>query len=363
MALGSHASYFRPYQGKLGTESDTVGNAYTLKPEDLEIVYLGEKGTGNHPSSQDWLEFGGRWGNWASLADAYMGAAGPSGPGQGENADKWLNPVSWGIDKTLADQTWFTASLLVFYSVYIVAAVIGLVAAYKVWKIVKRKREGKLNLMKILRSKAAVGVILGIVGIAVYFAALFLPWYVVTGNIETTFLDTAGTTEIVLIDGVNGLRVNMLQGDQGLTTLFGLGIPFGIIFLASVVLNALDIIGVEKAKRLSRTYIISGITSLIPIIIIILFIVSLAGLITQFAGFIGGGDQMPIQVNDMASAMASSPFSGEFTDTINSSGTLNITWGLAIGSYLFIAAAAIKIVAGIILRTAKVPETNKNVNE
>jgi len=152
VALGSHASYFRPYQGKLGTESDTLGNAYTLKPEDLEIVYLGEKGAGNHPSSQDWVEFGGRWGTWASLADAYMGAAGPSGPGQGENADKWLNPVSWGIDKTLADQTWFTASLLVFYSVYIVAAVIGLVAAYKVWKIVKRKREVKLNLMKILRS-------------------------------------------------------------------------------------------------------------------------------------------------------------------------------------------------------------------
>ncbi|MCJ7613217.1 Vps62-related protein, partial [Candidatus Bathyarchaeota archaeon] len=363
VALGSHANYFRPYQGKLGTESDTVGNAYTLKPEDLELVLLGEKGIGNHPLSQDWLEFGGRWGNWAEIVDEYLGAAGPSGPGQGENLDKWLNPVSWGSDKFEVTQTWFTASLLVFYSVYIVAAIIGVVASYKVWKIVKRKREGKLNLMKILRSKAAVGVILGIVGIAVYFAGLFLPWYVVTGNIETTFIDTAGTTEIVLIDGVNGLRINMLQGDQGLTTLFGLGIPFGIIFLASVVLNALDIIGVEKAKSLSRTYIISGITSLIPIIIIILFIVSLAGLITQFAGVMGGGGELPIQITEMASAMSSSPFGGEFTDSINSSGTIQITWGLAIGSYLFIAAAAIKIAAGILTRTAKIPETDKNTKE
>jgi len=81
-----------------------------------------------------------------------------------------------------------------------------------------------------------------------------------------------------------------------------------------------------KKPSLSRTYIISGITSLIPIIIIIIFILSLAGLITQFAGLIGGGNQMPIQINDMASAMSSSPFSGEFTDTINSSGTINITW-------------------------------------
>ena len=363
VALGSHASYFRSYQGKLGIESDIVGNAYTLKPEDLEIVYLGEKGTGKHPSSQDWLDFGGKWGNWAKLADAYMGAAGPSGPGQNENAEKWLNPVSWGSDKFQVNQTWFTASLIVFYFIYIFAAIIGIRAAYKIWKIVKRKREGKLNIMKILRSKAAVGVILGIVGIAVYFVGLFLPWYVVTGNIETTMLETAGTTELVLIDGVNGLRINMLQGDQGLTTMFGLGIPFSILFLSSVVLNALDIIGVEKPKSLSRTYIISGIMSLIPIIIIIIFIVSLSGLITQFAGFMGGGEQMPLQVTDMALEMSSSPLMGKFTDSINSHGTLTIIWGLAMGSYLFIAAAAIKIAAGIITRQAKVPETNKNAKE
>jgi len=363
VALGSHASYFRSYQGKLGTESDIVGNAYTLKPEDLEIVYLGEKGIGNHPSSQDWLEFGGRWGNWDRRIDAYIGSAGPSGPGHNENAEKWLYPVSWGSEKLLVNQTWFTGSLLVFYFIYIFAAIIGVVTTYKVWKIVKRKREGKLNIMKILRSKAAIGVILGIIGIAVFFVGLFLPWYLVTGNIKTTMLETAGTTELVLIDGVNGLRINTLQTDQGLTTMFGLGIPFSILFLSSVVLNALDIIGVEKTKSLSRTYIISGITSLIPIIIIIVFIIALAGVITSFASFLTGGQPIPQQVTDMVSAMSSSPFSGEFTDTVNSSGTINITWGLAIGSYMFIAAAAIKIVAGIIVRTAKVTEANKNAKE
>jgi hypothetical protein len=363
VALGSHANYFRPYQGKLGTESDIVGNAFTLKPIDLEIVLLGEKGKGNHPESQAWLEFGGRWGNWAELVDEYFGAAGPSGPGQGENLDKWSNPVSWGSGTFEVTQTWFTASLLIFYLAYIVLAIIGSVATYKIWKIVKRKKERKLNLMKILRSKAAVGLILGIVGIAVYFAGLFLPWYVVTGNIETTIIDTVGTTKLVIIDGVNGLRINMLQNDQGLTTLFGLGIPFGIFFLGSVVLNALDIIGVEKTKSLSRTYIISGFTSLIPIIIIILFIISLAGLITQFVGVMGGGENLPIQITGMASVMSSSPFGGKFTDNINSSGTINITWGLATGAYLFIAASVIKIVAGILTRGVKIPETDKKIME
>lgn len=56
VALGSHASYFKAYQGKLGLESDVVGNAFTLEPDDFQIVNLGERGAGNHDSSQDWLE-------------------------------------------------------------------------------------------------------------------------------------------------------------------------------------------------------------------------------------------------------------------------------------------------------------------
>jgi len=77
----------------------------------------------------------------------------------------------------------------------------------------------------------------------------------------------------------------------------------------------------------------------------------------------GGEQAIPPQVTDMASAMSSSPLIGDFSDTINSHGTMNITWGLAIGSYLFIAAAAIKIAAGIITRTAKVPESDKEASE
>ena len=340
VALGSHASYFRAYQGKIGIESDTVGNAYTLTPEDLEIVLLGEKGAGNHPASQDWLDFGGRLGNWDKQIDAYVGSAGPSGPGQNENLDKWSNPVSWGTDKLLVDQTWFTASFVVYYFLYIFAAILGVRVAFKVWTIMKRQRKGKLNIMKILHSKAAMDVILGSVGVIIYLVALFLPWYVVTGNIQTTELETAGTKELVLIDGVNGLRINTLQNDQGLTTLFGLGIPFSIIFLSSVILNALDIIGVEKPKSLSKTYIISGITSLIPIIIILIFIVALTGVITSFAGSMSGGQPIPQQVTDMVSAMSAFPLTGGYTDTINSSGSIAISWGLGLGSYLFIIAAA-----------------------
>jgi hypothetical protein len=252
---------------------------------------------------------------------------------------------------------------VVYYFLYIFAAILAIRVTFKIWKILKRKKKGKLNITKIMRSKVAIYVILGIIGVIVYLVALFLPWYVVTGDVQTTVLETAGTTQLVLIDGVNGIRVNTLQSDQGLATLFGIGIPFSIIFLSSVVLTALDIIVIEKPKELSRTYIISGITSLIPVIIIIIFIVALMAVITSFADALSGGQPLPQQVTDMVSAMSSSPFAGGFTDTINSQGTVAISWGLGVGSYLFIFAAAIKIVAGILLGQSKVPETDKNTKE
>jgi len=358
VALGSHANYFKYFQGKLGHESDTVGNDYTLTPEDLEIIVLGEMGTGNHPASQDWLEFGGRWGNWAKIADAYMGSAGPNGPGQGENTEKWFNPVSWGNETFGVDQTWFTASMFAYYFLYIFVAILAIRLLFKAWKIIKNAKKGELNIMKMLRSKAALPIILGLVGVVVYLVALFSPWYTCSGNIQTTMISTEGTVDIVTFDGVNGLRVNMLQGSEGLAPLFAIVIPFSIVFISSVLLNVLDVISTEKPSKLSKSYIISGITSLIPAILIIAAVISLTVLIESVAGAISGGQALPMEVTDIVTAISSAPFGGTTTQTIDSAGTATLSWGLGIGVYLFIVAAAIKIVSGIMLRKIKLEETN-----
>jgi hypothetical protein len=38
-ALGSHANYYKSYQGKIGLESDILGNAFTLKPNDFNQYF------------------------------------------------------------------------------------------------------------------------------------------------------------------------------------------------------------------------------------------------------------------------------------------------------------------------------------
>jgi hypothetical protein len=357
VALGSHANYFKYFQGKLGHESDTVGNDYTLNPEDLEIMLLGEMGTANHPASQDWLEFGGRWGNWAELADAYMGSAGPNGPGQGENTEKWFNPVSWGNETFGVDQTWFTASMFAYYFLYIFVAILAVRIVIKAWKVIKSTKNGELSIMKMLRSKAVLPIVLGLLGVVIYLVALLSPWYTCSGSIQTTMISTEGTVDIITLDGVNGLQVNMLQGSEGVAPLFAIVIPFSIMFISSVLLNVLDIISTKKPSKLSKSYIISGITSLIPAILIIVAVISLTVLIESVAGSFSGGQALPPEVTDIVSAISAAPFGGTTTQTIDSAGTVTLSWGVGIGVYLFIVAAAIKIVAGIMLRKIKVEET------
>ncbi len=61
VARGSHANYFRSYQGVLGLQNDVVsGLGPTLGPDDYQLVLLGEMHS--LPPEQAWLGFVGRWG-------------------------------------------------------------------------------------------------------------------------------------------------------------------------------------------------------------------------------------------------------------------------------------------------------------
>lgn len=356
VALGSHANYFRPYQGKLGLENDVLGTASTLQPTELTMVFLGEPNGGNHPASQDWLDYGGRWGDWKELADIIRGGAGPRTPGFGENAERWHDSVAWGLGTFAVNQNWFYVSWFVFHFVYIFIAFMAPLGLWKAWRIYRRKKQRRLNIGKILRSRAGMGIVLAIAGIVVYVFAVILPWYAVRANIQTQALQTVGEVDLILIDGINGLRINTLEADQGFAQLFGIGIPFAIVLLASVVLSALDIIGVEKARDLSTKYFGSGITSLVPFILIVVFVIMLSTLLPVFASAMGG-EAVPSEIVTIAEQMSSSPLGGSHSSVLDTYGSVYLSWGLGIGSYLFIVSAVLKFAAGAILLTAPTKPT------
>jgi hypothetical protein len=357
VARGSHANYFRAYQGKLGLESDDVGaDGFALNPSDLNLVMLGQINPGLHPASQDWLSFGGRWGNWAELADAAAGFAGPYGPGQGDNSEKWYLPESWSQSVSAVDANWFTASFVASNFLLIFVIVTVVLSLWKIWGIIKLKRSGGLRLPRFLRSKASLGIALGVVAIVLTIGGMLLPWYAVRANIQSATLSTQGEADVLLIDGQRGAQVNLLVGGRGLSPAFNLQIPFGILLLVGSVLGILDIIGIKTVRGLGNKYLRGGITFIIIFIVFVLFIVQLASMIESLASLLGA--TLPPEGYQMAQAIGQQPIQGTQTQTFAGFGSVALSWGLGLGAYMILAAAIIKLIGGVFLR--RIPELELN---
>jgi len=352
VARGSHANYFRPYQGRLGLENDEVGaDGLDLKPSDVKPILLGEMGASYPNSSQDWLTFGGRWGNWANPLDSEVGFAGPFGPGQTDNRDKWFNPVSWGQGVPEANSTLFTFSWIAANFLLIFIVITVLLSIWKIWKIVKLRKTGGLRLPALMRTKASIGIVLGVVGIALTFAGMLLPWYMVKANVQSTLISTQGEAELLTMDGQRGLIVNFLVGNKDPSPLFSLQVPFGILLLVGIVFGVLDIVGMKTGKDLGNKYLRGGLFFLILFIVLILVIFELTSIIQSLAASMGLA--LPPEATQIAQTVARQPLQGTQTSAVGDYGSVTLSWGLGLGAYMLLAAAIVRLVAAIVLRGVK----------
>jgi len=185
-------------------------------------------------------------------------------------------------------------------------------------------------------------------------AGMFLPWYTVRANIQTTVISTQGEADLLVFDGQRGILVNFLVGGRGLSPVFGLQIPFGILLLVGVVFGLLDIIGVEKAKGLGNKYLRGGIGFLILLMILLLFLFQLASMIQSLAAMLGA--TLPPEATQMAQAIAQQPLQGAQTRTMGDFGSVYLSWGLGLGAYMLLAAAIVKLMGGAILRGTPEPQ-------
>ncbi len=349
VAKGSHANYFRGYEGRLGFTGDDVGSdGITIPYNDADMTFelLGEKGAGNHPApgnAQDWMDFGGRWGDWAEQPDAELGFAGPHGPGHSENAEKWDDPGVWASSVPFVDSLWFVLCWIMYNLLYIVIGIIVLMGLWKLYKIYKVNKEGGLMVGEVMKTRAGFGVFMGFIAIGIVIYALFQPWYSVTADITSPTVTTAG--QVVLIDGLNGVQVNFLVTGTGMTPLFTLGIPFSILLAAGIIFNILDIIGVKDPKKLGNGYIKSGVMFVVYLLVIIIVIALLGTIMGSITGY--------TEAQEVANAISAQPFGGaEFFSFYAGIVTMDLVWGFALGGILLVVSALIKIFAGAIIRSA-----------
>ncbi|MCW4045737.1 MAG: Vps62-related protein [Candidatus Bathyarchaeota archaeon] len=349
VAQGSHANYFRSYQGKMGIENDIVGSdGKTISANQLTLVQL---------NSQSWLNFKGRWGYWGTDAEVALGRAGPLGPKYNQDGVRWSQPSTYlastfHVDGAYFILAWLVANFLLLLAIYIVAR-----SAWKIYCIAKLQRKGGLLVGKFLKGRGGIGLIIGIVAIVVTVAALFVPWYSVTASSEAGPLAQQGGVTLVNVDGVNGVTVNLFLGadnadsTSGYVSLFSAMLPFAIIIAAGVILLTLDVIGVRSGRKLGLKLIISMVGTLLPVIFIIVLISQLSALVPFAAGLLPG-QTVPSQVESMVRSISSSPIGGTTSSQFPVVGVTTVNWGLGIGAYLLIVAAVLRIVGGFIMYTA-----------
>lgn len=339
VARGSHANYFRAYEGKLGIQNDEVGgDGVTIAPEQMTVVSL-DVGNG-------WTSFGGRWGDsGGGIASDITGSNGPYGPRTGDHKNTWENPVAWAGSQQGTNGGTFLLNFLLFYFVLLFAVyMIIRVAIKSVW-IFKHYKRGELQVRQLLSSSFAVWLILGIVGTVIVFFGIMASWYSVSGDIQGSEVQTQGAIPLMDIDGMSGMQVNTLQKGAGMTTIFNAKVPFGLLVLAGVIFTILDLIGARSGKGVGLRYVLGGIMPIVAFVFIIVAVAALGSLVSGITPMLGQ-EGIPTETMGLVNSVAASPLSGGYRGYIGGY-ALDIRWGLGLGAYLMLIGGIIKIIAGM----------------
>ncbi|NLX47757.1 MAG: hypothetical protein GXY70_06290 [Euryarchaeota archaeon] len=345
VARGSHANYYRSYSGALGLANDECGDDRKLTSDDYSIIML----TG----SETWLNFMGRWGSNEG-GDSLIGQAGPQGPMYRQDGDMW-NGIYWSdsvseLNTDLLPAEWLFANFLWIY-----IAIIAILVALLAYRIYRRWKQGKVHKpffglidLKGNKLRAAANV-LAIAAIVIGAVSVFLPYYVVSLNIDSTTLTTEGFQDILVIDGAQGLRVNTLDAGAGLVQLTALPIPLSVILLTPLIFLVVGTIGVSD-RKIALKLLTRGILMMLPVFIILAVIASLSSIYVYFPEEVAGVDDAKL-IFDSVSA---SPFSGGETLYLNDMGEdADVRWGLGIGGYMLLGTGALLLVAAMLRFAAK----------
>ena len=343
VARGSHANYFRSYAGKLGAAEDYVAsNGKILYPSQYDIVNL---------TNQSWLFFSGRWGEINSYEDIFYGSAGPFGPMYKNNGAIWNNPIKWGMSLSPLNSYLLILDWILYNFIIIFISVTAfsiLFLGYRVYKRYKLTGLGPRVLSFLYIdgwNKKSIGNIILILSIFIAVMGLFYTWYSVTADLDVDGYSTSKPVEILSIDGIRGVKINLLDPTKGSVEIGSFIFPFSLILGIGLLLFIIGTMGIDKSRKLGRKYIIHGIKLLAPILILVLMLASIKFFIYQI-------DSAPSTFREIIDALSTSPLNGDTIITVNDNsltGEITLQWGIALGGYLLLLSGVMMIISGLLL--------------
>ena len=349
VSRGSHANYLRAYSGKLGIASDIVGdNGKVLKPSDYTLVEL---------KSQTWLEFEGLWGEIENIEDFFMGQAGPQGPQfrTDMSGNKMWNGVSWGSSLMDANENFFTIELFLYNFVTIIILISGISLAITGFKIYRRHKKHGLGprIVSMLYIDGpnlhTIGNILCFVGIILAIIGLFGTWYTVSADINIDLYSTSGMTDIITLDGMNGMQIFM-PSMYGPVPMGSVVFPFALIVLIGFVFMVIATVGIPNSSKLGLKYLFKGVR-IILIVVVLIVALMLMGNLMGFGsqGDMGGGNFIVQLLSDISSNPSGGTgvySAGDLFEGV--SGSVSFEWGLGQGAIYLLIGGIVLLASGLI---------------
>lgn len=348
VAKGSHASYFRSYQGNFGFEADQVGGGERIDWSKLSLDILGDPRSGRPPSGQLWVLFAGRWGEYGSEENTLRGEQGPFGPLYNLNGQKWQQPGAWAAGLRNVDTYWFIANWAVTNSLLLLAIVTTVLLLVFGRNLAKRWKRGELVVVNWRDSNMMVGLVIWFVGMIVVALGVILPWYHVAIDVSGGPYRTGGFVDILVIDGVRGFAVNVLGRSKGLTSLFGFAAPLGAFVFAGLLVGLIAFLGAETPEVMRRAGIMRGILAFTPIVVILIFVTSLGSIIPTVASA-AGVNEATNAILQISNALVTNPLGGTVVRNFGDYGNSQLVWKLGFGFYAFLGGGVVMVIGAILI--------------
>ena len=237
----------------------------------------------------------------------------------------------------------------IFLVILVIYIIIGLTRIGLLYR-----REGTLPFIKFLSNKKAILVLLiSLVGLVVFILGMFQPWYTLKADIQSDALSTGGLTDLIAIDGVKGVTVDkVLLGGQELPTRTNVNLLLFVLVISAV----FGFVGAKSLRSFGKNSLKSGIITLVVFAAAVSLVIFLPSLFQAVKSQLGGGSDLGGNfildsfVTDFTQSMSSSPLSGEYVKnfTVPIKAYVKLQWALQLGMYLFLIAAIIKIIAGVL---------------
>jgi len=260
----------------------------------------------------------------------------------------WDGVVFYNGAKELSTSTLWL-EFLIYYSTWIFFGLIALAVVLTARRVYKKKKKGELKfpyleLMNLnAQGRRGKANILAMMGLIIAVIGLMNPVFTMEIWVLGGDYATGGFVTLLSLGGTDLIVLNTLKPNGEVINLGSLAINFALILGAMVFLFILNNLAVGPRKA-SKKYIGFGITLVVIFSLFFLTVIFIGDVAALFAPPEGSA------VVDLLRYVGENPLGGSATLDNPTFGTIELRWGLDLGSLLLLAGVFL-IVAGLIMRS------------